>query len=448
MSKTLSISTNRTLEVIKESVEGVPVIVLRGKFQQGNAENNNGRKYKTNTLVDKILNARCTPEKLLSDPLFMEIIHPSDDLTGEINPEKVAGKIRRIWMEGDTQMGEAIITPETPCGGVLYILIDKYNARPGVSSRAFGRLAQGDWVDHDTYKFITYDFTFNPSTKGAFLDRIAESVELKKILEGSSERQLQVINETFRVSESRVLSDIILNSKIVNPMEEAGKVTTLTSKISTLSESVGSLRGEISTLKESVTKKEGEIKTLQESEQKLQDEVISLKESATKNQTELTKVQGFYEKSLKVLEELKESFAAKNSAILESRVLSRKAAAVTAGLKESAVVMEGKYNKALKVLSLIQERNVSSQIQSFVESSLGEGSWGTTSDFFAGVTTLKEAKDMVGKIRTLRGDETTPTTSTLQERKDGNKTLPPVIKEGTKGGKTLAERRADMYDLN
>ena len=174
-------------------------------------------------------------------------MHPDDKLTGEINPEKITHKINKTWMQDNEMHGEIELIPESIPGKIMHSLVDKYGAVPGISSRAFGKM-NGNYVDHPTYKYVTHDLTFNPSTPGAFLEQVKESQEFMDLINECDEHELQVLKESFESWGGKV--DInILNERNdgkdgktppdEDDNDESKKMTELENKYKELSEASG-----------------------------------------------------------------------------------------------------------------------------------------------------------------------------------------------------------------
>jgi cell division protein FtsB len=434
--------------IIKEynvdSPEDIPTIKLQGKFGSANEQNGNGRKYKKETIVDKIVNFRTSEDKLKSNPLFGEAIHPNDDLTGEINPEKITHKINWTKMVGDDLYGEIQLIPETPLGKVMHTLVDKYGAVPGISSRAFGKMS-GSFVDHDSYRYITHDLTFNPSTPNAFLNKVRESTEIQSILKECSDSELKTINESLS---SYGINNILKESKDLDDEEENKKkkedvikdtlskgdydklpdkdksnykwddkkelylkikesninknklimeerIEKLTKEVSKLSEQIGSLTKENESLTESVKTKEADVSKLEESKDKLK---------------------GFYEKSLAVVEGLRNKLIIlrNENSVLNSNY--EKCLAVAESLTDEFNKVKGHYSKALKVIEGVRSNNIENAIFNLVEKELGDGASTKYENIFKDVGDLEKASVLIKAIKEAAANEGPTKFQSLRER--------------------------------
>lgn len=413
------------LKVIKESSSNGKTIKikLQGKCQEADAPNNNGRKYYLRTLNDKIINARCTPAMLAAQPLFGEVIHPSDELNGEINAEKIVWKINWVKMVGTTMYCEVELINKGICGEMMFYLVDECGAVPGISSRAFGALNDDDYIDHDSYLFVTFDATFNPSTANAFLSRISESSNIKELLGRCDSKQIKAINESFNVDVAKLVPLRESFKPDLNNMSEQTPQSINESKIVDLSTQLGTAKAQVTTLTESNSVQAAEIKTLKES---------------------LAKVQGFYTKALQVGDGLTKKL--KESKEANGKLLSQynKAVAVAEGLHVELNERSKHYGKALRVIESTQTSSLKAGIVKLVESVLGKDSYKKYEVIFSRCLNLNEAKQI---INTLKPAGARPTDSNLRGKANESGT-PGKVAPANQGGapKDQAfQSRVNMY---
>ena len=103
-----------------------------------------------------------------------ELDHPDSSV---INLKNVSHNIREIHWEGNDLMGTVEILP-TPSGNILKELL-RAGILLGISSRGMGstRQLEGNKVEvQEDFELIGWDFVSNPSTHGAFMTPINESV--------------------------------------------------------------------------------------------------------------------------------------------------------------------------------------------------------------------------------------------------------------------------------
>lgn len=150
-----------------ESARKGGLVGFRGKFQEAEATNKNGRSYPFQILdenrlrLDEIVKAR----KLLG-----ELDHPSDTIVHLANASHL---VTKLWWEGNALMGEGEIL-NTPSGKVLKSLLDD-GVKFGISSRGIGngvKNEEGILVIGESYRLITFDVVADPSTNDAFQERI------------------------------------------------------------------------------------------------------------------------------------------------------------------------------------------------------------------------------------------------------------------------------------
>lgn len=142
---------------------------FRGKFQESNKQNKNGRIY-THDVLDK--NVGMLAEVIKARGLVGELDHPTDSI---IHFEKCSHVVTKLWWEGTVMMGEGEIL-NTPHGKILKALIND-GVRVGISSRGVGSGkvdSNGVLVISESYKLITFDAVADPSTFQAFQQKITK----------------------------------------------------------------------------------------------------------------------------------------------------------------------------------------------------------------------------------------------------------------------------------
>jgi hypothetical protein len=107
-----------------------------------------------------------------------ELDHPDSSV---VNLQNVSHNVKEMHFEGDNLVGTVEILT-TPSGNILKELF-KNGIKLGISSRGLGSVemvqeANGDTVSKvgDDFELIAFDFVSNPSTHGAFLYPMNESV--------------------------------------------------------------------------------------------------------------------------------------------------------------------------------------------------------------------------------------------------------------------------------
>ena len=103
-----------------------------------------------------------------------ELDHPDSSV---INLKNVSHNIREIHWEGDDVVGTVEILP-TPSGNILKELL-RAGILLGISSRGMGsvtNIGEGKVKVEPDFELIGWDFVSNPSTHGAFMTPMNESV--------------------------------------------------------------------------------------------------------------------------------------------------------------------------------------------------------------------------------------------------------------------------------
>lgn len=170
---------------ICESKEPGARMRVKGKLQEVDVKNGNGRVYPKDTLMREV-------EKFIAGPIHEnraagELDHPATEI---VNLSNVSHNIKRIWWEGDNLMGELEIL-NTPAGRIAQEII-LAGIPLGISSRAVGSVKQlGETVEvQDDLSLITWDLVSTPSTPGAYL-HLAEG----KVSNNDQNDKLAKINE-------------------------------------------------------------------------------------------------------------------------------------------------------------------------------------------------------------------------------------------------------------
>ena len=165
-------------DMIKESrsrYEGK--IMLSGIIQRANTLNQNGRVYPKNILNREA--QKYQKDYIDQNRALGELDHPESSV---VNLNNVSHNILKMWWDGDDLKG-AVQILETPSGKILKSLFDA-GITLGISSRGLGsvkELYKESAVEvQEDFELICFDFVSNPSTHGAFLRPMTESVNKNK----------------------------------------------------------------------------------------------------------------------------------------------------------------------------------------------------------------------------------------------------------------------------
>ena len=172
-----------TPQQINESLErNGGMLVVTGPLQAAEKKNQNGRVYPKEILEREAENYSKT--NIAERRALGELDHPESSV---VNLQNVSHNVRRIWWEGLNLMGEVEVL-STPSGNILKELF-KNGIKLGISSRGLGsvkelREQEGEETVEvqDDFELICWDFVSNPSTHGAFMAPLMESVGKKKVI--------------------------------------------------------------------------------------------------------------------------------------------------------------------------------------------------------------------------------------------------------------------------
>ena len=167
--KGLLIETNLFEGKVNEDSSGRTLV--KGVLQRAGAENQNGRVYPKNVLEREVKKY----EQLIKERRALgELDHPDSSV---INLKNVSHNIREIHWEGNDVVGTVEILP-TPSGNILKELL-RAGILLGISSRGMGStkpMEGNKLLVGEDFELIGWDFVSNPSTHGAFMTPMNESV--------------------------------------------------------------------------------------------------------------------------------------------------------------------------------------------------------------------------------------------------------------------------------
>ena len=186
------ISRNKIDESIKENNGR---LVVKGILQRAESKNQNGRVYPREVLmkeVQKYSETQVTERRALG-----ELDHPDSSV---VNLNNASHNVLEMHWKGDDLLGTVEIL-STPAGNILKELF-KSGIKLGISSRGLGSvetIKEADGEDatvqvQPDFELIAFDFVSNPSTQGAFLRPVNESVQ-KNTPQGNIEG---IINSIMR----------------------------------------------------------------------------------------------------------------------------------------------------------------------------------------------------------------------------------------------------------
>ena len=163
-------------EQITESMkENDGKLVVRGVLQRAEAKNQNGRIYPREVLMRE--SKKYLKEFISQRRALGELDHPESSV---VNLQNASHNVKEMHWEGDNLLGTVEVL-STPSGNILKELF-KSGIKLGISSRGMGSVEtvseggeQSQEVQPD-FELIAFDFVSNPSTHGAFMHPMHESV--------------------------------------------------------------------------------------------------------------------------------------------------------------------------------------------------------------------------------------------------------------------------------
>ncbi len=151
-------------------------LVVSGVLQRAEAKNQNGRVYPKETLMRE---AKKYSDSFVQERRALgELDHPDSSV---VNLNNVSHNVLDMKFQGDDLVGTVEVL-STPAGNILKELF-KSGIKLGISSRGMGSVKEvmregGNTVEvQPDFELIAFDFVSNPSTHGAFLSPVNESVQ-------------------------------------------------------------------------------------------------------------------------------------------------------------------------------------------------------------------------------------------------------------------------------
>ena len=160
-------------EMINESMEkNNGRLVVKGVLQRAEAKNQNGRVYPKEVLMREA--KKYSDVNIKERRALGELDHPDSSV---VNLNNVSHNVTEMHWNEDDLVGTVEIL-STPSGNILKELF-KCGIKLGISSRGLGsvkQLGEGSVEVQDDFELIAFDFVSNPSTHGAFLTPMNESI--------------------------------------------------------------------------------------------------------------------------------------------------------------------------------------------------------------------------------------------------------------------------------
>ena len=161
---------------INESIsQNNGTLIVSGPLQRANVKNQNGRIYPRNILMREA--TKYSDSYIKERRALGELDHPDSSV---VNLNNVSHNVLDMKWQGNDLVGTVEVL-STPAGNILKELF-KSGIKLGISSRGMGSVKEVMREGENTvevqpdFELIAFDFVSNPSTHGAFLSPVNESV--------------------------------------------------------------------------------------------------------------------------------------------------------------------------------------------------------------------------------------------------------------------------------
>ena len=174
-----------TANAVNESIaKNNGKLIVTGILQRAEAKNQNGRIYPKDTLVREA--KKYTDTFIKQHRALGELDHPESSV---VNLQNASHNITEMGWSGDNLIGTVEVLG-TPAGNILKELF-KAGIKLGISSRGLGSVEtvaeEGADLDdvpaqevQPDFELIAFDFVSNPSTQGAFMFPMKESIDKER----------------------------------------------------------------------------------------------------------------------------------------------------------------------------------------------------------------------------------------------------------------------------
>jgi len=149
-------------------------LIVKGVLQRADAKNQNGRVYPKDLLMREA--KKYTENFIQQKRALGELDHPDSSV---VNLQNASHNVMEMHFNGNDLVGTVEVLG-TPSGNILKELF-KSGIKLGISSRGLGSVEtigeSGAQEVQPDFELIAFDFVSNPSTHGAFLSPMNESVD-------------------------------------------------------------------------------------------------------------------------------------------------------------------------------------------------------------------------------------------------------------------------------
>jgi len=152
-------------------------VIVTGVLQRAGSKNQNGRVYPKDVLMREVSSYK--EVQVAERRALGELDHPESSV---VNLSNASHNVLDVWWKGDDVIGKVEVL-STPAGNILKELL-KSGIKLGISSRGLGsvkEVRENNTVEvQDDFELVCWDFVSNPSTHGAFMSPMNESVGQRK----------------------------------------------------------------------------------------------------------------------------------------------------------------------------------------------------------------------------------------------------------------------------
>ena len=148
-------------------------LIVKGVLQRAESQNQNGRVYPKDLLMREA--KKYTDNFINQKRALGELDHPDSSV---VNLQNTSHNVTEMHFNGNDLVGTVEVLG-TPSGNILKELF-KSGIKLGISSRGLGSVESindGSQQVQPDFELIAFDFVSNPSTHGAFLSPVNESVD-------------------------------------------------------------------------------------------------------------------------------------------------------------------------------------------------------------------------------------------------------------------------------
>lgn len=190
MKKLLEIRDAMEFLIERTNVTAEGKFIVEGILQRADAKNGNGRVYPFHILRREVENYK----QLVKERRALgELDHPDSPV---VELKNASHLVVDIQMNGKDVFGRVEILPTT-AGTELRKLFEA-DVKLGISSRGLGstREENGSILVEDDFQLICFDFVSDPSTQGAFMERVLRE-----------NKSPEIFSKTYKIN--RILNDIL-----------------------------------------------------------------------------------------------------------------------------------------------------------------------------------------------------------------------------------------------